>query len=1795
MIPSPSPPRLLLLLLLFLLNTSPTFAATCRGGFGSSLSTDGTVRSSSTETSIKFYGWNRNSADTKCYFVLAPSPPPQYIDVSIETLPSFPGLLRFLTQESPDASIVLATQLASGVVKPFRSHSSTLTIEWDSTSDGDSEFNMRLSYSSPTYNPTVKGTGLNSVLYPRFDPSIFGQVYNNANGTDALMLLHQASGIISSPTVYANPDFSDRHGETSEKVLNPLLDYRWLITKEASDSKRLSSKVTLMCDDMYLPDPGDSITVYDGDSTDDTILSFIQGTECPEEWIMSTLTASSSMLIVLRTDDEDYRGEFQFRWNADGEGARCSNQFPIEYTMTSGKFTDGTNSKSEMWRSTYCTWVVKPTGEPETVSIYFNRLGIKNSASVEIFEGFEMSSANLLFSCNGCSKVAPMAFETLKKGFTITMDSKSTPGSGQDDSWGFEIEYYSSVEQPVGAGDKTTNLISGSSVAIIPPPPTSSPPVGLRTFPKNVYEWIISPPDLEDQVDDVVYVSFSRLDLPCTAGKRPNITVIDPTGTMGNPLYTTLDCDALLPYRWFPSPRSAQILLHGKGAQGDIEFGYLSRASPYKCNYPDNEESAVLRHPSFKILQDNDWAGGVPSVLQCTWRISPNGADGWTGAFEYLDLRDGGWVEIFDKDNSTVWSCDGCMIGPGKVKVQSGGGIRYGSLGGEAAGFVFWYHGHYDSDTYGIGNKREKVDSTFGIGVAFPTRTLASTASPPGLVDYWIEIPCPEDTLTIYPNMLDLPAGATIGVYHGSSKQFLLNLTSSTYLSEWITIDDNAHIRVDSPAQPFEFSFMHHSYYSTYYPTLTSHCGLPFPSIDLGGPSFLFSDGSKHVALPFQSCTWKLKNAVLTFERNRHPYGHLSVYDGENLLFECKRCSHLPDSFVIMDGRVEYSTGNKSTLLLEDGEAEVGIREGFEAFYRSNAAPKAFLPTWAGGSWETNSVNEQDWETLTMPGTVTNNRNEMEKWIWKVELGGLEEAKTSLKVGDVRGKGCGSDVENHEVDLSGQRIAQAQSLDLIKTCGILDRSATKNATDLVLEGHNLKFDAFGSSTKRVAYTNLPTIGDRRYYAEEESDVNGTKTVKPVCRHDFEMMVNENVSDAFGPAIPQAATCQFLLSPKDRPVEAKYVNIKLREIDFPASHSFGVFAGASELGRPLFLCGPDYVFQPPVESDTMYSNPYESHGPIPPPGIADGFFYFWAPLWWEKMDYYQQLIGFSSTCNEAPFQALRSSCGSMFVKMSTNQTSLDSNMNSSTLPKFEADLYWSGRKTAEEMLDVPWTKCFDDPLWEAEPVVYEEPVYILVFKTLGYFFSGCLLIAMIGGTYYYFEYWLPNQHLRDAKKTVVKMVKAKKIPHAPYTPIMNMLKNKFLKVGECSICFGDEKTFRLDGCGHQVCPDCLRSYVHTALGDASMFPIKCPMHHTGCLTVIEPKFGQRVLNKDEYERFNLFNDRAVFGDGMACIFCGNFVIFPDRMGGVMVACPYCRQRFCMKCKVAWHVGVDCTEEGKDELEEWRKAHGATRCPGCFKVIEKDDAETCNHMVHKATDSIPCIQERTDFCYCCGLEVTPDYPHYEQINPSVNHFPDGVYNDCRVVLEGFSVAIQNKPSNRRRHSTARAGRRNRGADSGGGDDRGGARRRHTEAAGRGGGRHNTALVVPVDLRAALEPPRQEIERPVRIEELDDDQGVRDNNLGAIENVEETRTSRIAQARAERHGRNAQRYRARENNSQEAEDEQLLRETAALANRATAGGHHRRRHSTHGVGGTGRPPAGSPSRLRQRNNTQMNRNNR
>ena len=171
------------------------------------------------------------------------------------------------------------------------------------------------------------------------------------------------------------------------------------------------------------------------------------------------------------------------------------------------------------------------------------------------------------------------------------------------------------------------------------------------------------------------------------------------------------------------------------------------------------------------------------------------------------------------------------------------------------------------------------------------------------------------------------------------------------------------------------------------------------------------------------------------------------------------------------------------------------------------------------------------------------------------------------------------------------------------------------------------------------------------------------------------------------------------------------------------------------------------------------------------------------------------------------------------------------------------------------------------------------------------------------------------------------------------------------------------------CKHAICLSDMRCYVDVALHDISKFPLKCPMHYDSCPESIPITIAKRfVPNLAQFQRFLDFHDRAVLGEGMRCIYCHFFVNFNLNGKVIMVECPHCVRRFCLRCRQPWHYVGRCTVEVADdlELENWKEGSGAQKCPGCSKLIEKEDPDTCNHMVHKITDSIPCVRTRTDFC-------------------------------------------------------------------------------------------------------------------------------------------------------------------------------------------------------------------------------------
>lgn len=115
------------------------------------------------------------------------------------------------------------------------------------------------------------------------------------------------------------------------------------------------------------------------------------------------------------------------------------------------------------------------------------------------------------------------------------------------------------------------------------------------------------------------------------------------------------------------------------------------------------------------------------------------------------------------------------------------------------------------------------------------------------------------------------------------------------------------------------------------------------------------------------------------------------------------------------------------------------------------------------------------------------------------------------------------------------------------------------------------------------------------------------------------------------------------------------------------------------------------------------------------------------------------------------------------------------------------------------------------------------------------------------------------------KYVRKIVRA--TPSYPkYSQRWDAYMNSFLRKGECVVCKTASIVVLRLKCGHGICLEDIKGYLESALGDVSMFPVKCPMHYQGCEGMLDSRIAKRVLTEPQYVRFNEFSDRAMYGDG-----------------------------------------------------------------------------------------------------------------------------------------------------------------------------------------------------------------------------------------------------------------------------------------------------------------------------------------
>lgn len=182
---------------------------------------------------------------------------------------------------------------------------------------------------------------------------------------------------------------------------------------------------------------------------------------------------------------------------------------------------------------------------------------------------------------------------------------------------------------------------------------------------------------------------------------------------------------------------------------------------------------------------------------------------------------------------------------------------------------------------------------------------------------------------------------------------------------------------------------------------------------------------------------------------------------------------------------------------------------------------------------------------------------------------------------------------------------------------------------------------------------------------------------------------------------------------------------------------------------------------------------------------------------------------------------------------------------------------------------------------------------------------------------------------------------------------------------CEICV-DEKpkteSFQISGCNHSYCCDCMVKYVASKLQE-NITKISCPF--PGCLTgKLNPENCRSILPSEVFVRWgDVLCESLILGTEKYyyCPLKDCSALLIDEMHErrpftTAAECPNCKRLFCVKCKVAWHADMRCSEYKK--LKENERDHEDIllyslakkekwmRCPKCKFFVEK--SEGCLYM-------------------------------------------------------------------------------------------------------------------------------------------------------------------------------------------------------------------------------------------------------
>ena len=188
--------------------------------------------------------------------------------------------------------------------------------------------------------------------------------------------------------------------------------------------------------------------------------------------------------------------------------------------------------------------------------------------------------------------------------------------------------------------------------------------------------------------------------------------------------------------------------------------------------------------------------------------------------------------------------------------------------------------------------------------------------------------------------------------------------------------------------------------------------------------------------------------------------------------------------------------------------------------------------------------------------------------------------------------------------------------------------------------------------------------------------------------------------------------------------------------------------------------------------------------------------------------------------------------------------------------------------------------------------------------------------------------------------------------------------------ECGIClekFSLCEFMPLSTCECIFCLKCFNQHLEVDI-KARKFPIKCPLCKCDLIEsdILSRLDYETQQNYHKYTFSNFVNNHSEFSS-CPTPDCQNVFIADDQN---YFNCPACGNEYCLRCKVAFHTGLNC-EQYKQKLIDLKtvdadkqflnfvKGTNYKQCPQCRYWVEK--SEGCNHMTCRC---------KYQFCYACG---------------------------------------------------------------------------------------------------------------------------------------------------------------------------------------------------------------------------------